>query len=100
MKTFQRTLLALAVILSLGAFTPAEAKSRHHQRHRHHHHSSYNPLYGNYAAYHGGRGPTYGYWDRYYPRHHYRSYRSYRYYDDRPTYYYSQRPSFSLRFER
>lgn len=53
---------ASVTLLALTVATPAEARDHH----RHSCHSSYNPLYGNYAAYHGGRGPTYGYWDRYY----------------------------------
>ena len=62
MKTFQILAIALTALFAIGAGTPAEAKDRRHYRHGYGY--RYNPLYGNYAYYHNGRGPTYGYWDR------------------------------------
>lgn len=56
-----RSIIAASIaLLALGAATPAEARD-----HRHSCRSSYNPLYGNYAAYNDGHGPSYGYWGNY-----------------------------------
>lgn len=61
-NTLRNLLLGAAALLTLGVATSAEAGDRY--RSHCHKHYGYNPLYGNYAAYHGGRGPTSGYWNR------------------------------------
>jgi len=85
-NTLRNLILGAAVLLTLGAVTSAEARDHRHRSYRSHCHThyGYNPLYGNYAAYHGGRGPTHGYWNGYNRARYYqtRSYRSHR-----PTYY-------------
>lgn len=80
-NTLRNLLLGAAALLTLGAATSAEAGDHRYRSHCHKHYG-YNPLYGNYAAYHGGRGPTSGYWNQY---NHYR----------RPVVVY--RPSYSSR---
>lgn len=82
MKTIHTLAIAAVALFAFGAATTAEAKDRRHHRH-HSSRSYYNPLYGNYAYYHDGRGPTSGYWGRGYDNR-YRTY-SYRHYDGRPS---------------
>ena len=60
MKTLRSLIAASAALVAFAAATPAQAHDHRRSCSR-----TYNPLYGNYAAYHGGEGPTYGYWNRY-----------------------------------